>query len=767
MKHLRADARRARGVAAAGAAAFIFASPAAAPADTAPHSGQPKAGEANVLTKLLAPRIAPTSGRPEDDGAFGPPMTEPNIGDRQTDAKCLDGADPSGLKRCKPAAGANVLLPNGKLLYWNNLGGTENVNFQIVGEYGAVSTNDEARVLDLGAGNATPAWALPSPVDGGANPNGERASEPLIPGGETTETFNDGALFGSHQSFLPDGRVLIQGGTDYSLDPGVNGLPFGVTELSGLRATRIFDPKTNTFTRTGDTSKGRWYPTQVSLGNGETLVFGGVGKLIKPIYRKDLTQSGQNVLTTERYDPATGKWTDEGARAKQDLPLYPRMHLLPNGKVFFNASGQSFNPNGQSLGQAGWINQKIYDPRAKSWRDVGIPGLTDAKGAPSLFPGFRGSMSSTMMPLEPNQDGNYTKASFLTAGGVLALSPGSYIPVADSRITTVDTSQKRERTETRTTGPLAGTRWFGQQVLLPTGDVMQFSGGDKDEVVGPGTEFPRQQAEIFDPKTEEWSPAAVAARPRTYHNTGVLLPSGEVLIGGHATISTLYLNNTTLPGGFAPHDGRDPSFEVYKPPYLFRGTRPVIQQAGGSMGYGDTFDVKLASGTSAEEIDSVRLVRNTAITHVIDADQRQVVLPVVKRAGQTLTVKSPPSGDVAPAGPYMLFVNGKSDKGAVPSEAKLLMVGGSSTAIAKQCVSRRAFTIHVKRRFRNKLRSAEVTLNGKRVRSLKGRRSSAPITLKGLPKGVVTVRITMRTKSGKKVVDERRYRTCAPKRKRR
>ncbi len=259
----------------------------------------------------------------------------------------------------------------------------------------------------------------------------------------------------------------------------------------------------------------------------------------------------------------------------------------------------------------------------------------------------------------------------------------------------------------------------------------------------------------------------------------MLLPSGEVLIGGHATISTLYLNNTTLPGGFAPHDGRDPSFEVYKPPYLFRGKRPVIQQTQSTMGYGQDMKITLAPGTNADEVDSVRLVRNTAITHIVDADQRQVVLPVTARDGQTVTVKTPPSGDVAPAGPYMLFVNGKSDKGAVPSVAKMLMVGTpeqlSGAAVApgtkivkvdKRCVSRRAFKVHVKRQFRGKLRSATVTVNGKRVRTLKGKRLGSPVTLKGLPKGTATVRITMLTKKGKRVVDTRRYKTCTPKKSR-
>jgi hypothetical protein len=273
--------RRSHVLAAACAAGAVVAPPGAYA-----HDSQATArGDARLLdplTMLLAPKVLATSGDPARDGQFGAPFVEPTLGGRTTDAKCLDGAD-NGLKLCKPAAGTNVLLPGGKLLYWNNLGGTENVKFSIVGEYGAVATNDEARVLDLGAGNVKPDWSKPTPVDGGASPQGERSPEgPLVPGGETTETINDGALFGSHQSLLADGRLLIQGGTDYSLDPGVTGLPFGVVELTGLKSTRIFDPKTNRFTQTGSTSKGRWYPTQVTLPRGEVITFGGVLKLLKP-----------------------------------------------------------------------------------------------------------------------------------------------------------------------------------------------------------------------------------------------------------------------------------------------------------------------------------------------------------------------------------------------------------------------------------------------------------------------------------------------------
>jgi hypothetical protein len=327
------------------------------------------------------------------------------------------------------------------------------------------------------------------------------------------------------------------------------------------------------------------------------------------------------------------------------------------------------------------MNASIYDPAKRSWRDIGVPGVTDVEQGttPSIDGGFRGSTSSTMMPLTPGADGRYEKASFLTAGGVLLPSPGSYLAVRYARITTIDTAGGKDRMSTRRVGSFGQPRWFSSNVLLPTGEVVAFNGGDKDEVVGPGTEFPVQQTEIFDPKTATWRPGATAARARTYHHTAVLVPSGEILVGGHATISTLYLNNTTLPGGFAPHDGRDPSFEIYKPPYMFRGDRPRIARVKKTILNGSTFGVRLAKGIRATDIESVRLVRNTAITHLVDADQRQVVLRVVSRKhdarrGDLLMVRAAPNGNVAPAGPYMLFANAKGDHGPVPSIAKELSV---------------------------------------------------------------------------------------------
>ncbi len=755
--------QRARSAAGALTLAAVLAAPVGATADSPAARSSDTTAAALTAIKLLAPQNRATSGGPASVGEFSPPKAEPTVNGTKTDAKCVEaGAANSSLGKglvCKPAAGTLVNLPNGKILYWDALEGTENNQFSIVAEGGKTFTNDSARLLNLGKENANFSWSVPQPFDGGANPRGN-PGEPLIPGLQTTEKYNDGALFGSHESFLPDGRLLIQGGTDYSLDPGVDGIPFGAVELTGLKATRIYDPKTNTFSQTGDTASRRWYPTLLEMGDGSYLNFSGVGKLLKPIYPDHPLDSGTNVKQVERYDPASGKWSMLPRSADFDLPLYPRMHLLPDGHAFFNANGQDFNPFGQSVGELNWEQLASLDPKTNTWKNLGLPNTTTPLGL-----GFRGSTSSTMLPLTADANGDFTKASFLTAGGVLLPSPGSYFPTAESSITTIDTAGGAEKASQRRTGPLNQARWFGQNVLLPTGQVIVFSGANADEVVGPGTEIPIQQAEMFDPATNKWRRIAVQHNPRTYHNTAVLLPSGEVLVGGHATISTLYLNNTTLPG-FAPHDGRDPSFEIYKPPYLFYGDRPEIVSTPKLMGYGRTFDLDVKGDPA--RISSVALVRNTAITHIVDADQRTIMLKVVGHSGHTVTVQTPPNANIAPAGPYMLFANGDTAKGLAPSVAKQLFVTTDGAKADKAslrhahatCASTRAFRIHVRRSLRRHLRTTVITINGKQVKTLRGGKTGTRLSLKGRRRGRIVVKLKMTYKGGRTLTDTRVYHPC-------
>lgn len=693
-------------------------------AGVSPASADLLGGLVGSSTDEATTQADQTSDRPL--GFFSEPFAEPTIivdGQTvETDEKCLTRAD--GSVECKPAAGTMALLRDGRLLYLNALEGTENVELSIVAEFGEVSVNDQTRVLALDA-NDNPSWLKPSPLDAGANPDGND-SETLLGGTELdglldtadNTSKNDGALFCSDVVGLANGDVMAVGGTDYYSEPGIDGLPLGVAELEGIKNSRIFDEATNTWRQSGDMTYGRWYPSLVTLGNGDVFVASGVTKLLKPVYPEEPVNSGRNVVQTETYDPCAGTWTENPATGDRSLPLYPRMHLLPNGHVLYNAGGQAFNPFGQGYDQALWNIVASYNPRTQSWTDIGYAGLPlrldeaglghlsstlnltnlsldqlgsllgDVLESPTdllqsgaelgvsedelrkaIAGGMRGSTSSTMLPLKPDANGEYHEVELLTAGGVpsyaLLTNPGGYLPTDQSRIDRITTNGDEIGYESRLTGPLNQPRWYGTNVLMPDGSVMVFSGGNRDGVVAPGLEGPIRTAERFDPETGTWTEMAMANRPRTYHNTAVLMEDGRVMIAGHSPINTAYLTFVDLQDfGLAPYDGRDPSFEIYTPPYALRDDRPAIKRAPRNLTVGDRFNITV---DQADQIDQVLLIRRTVMTHVIDGDQRAIELVLEKNAGNTLTLQMPDNHNVVPAGEYMLFVSKNTPDGRVPS----------------------------------------------------------------------------------------------------
>lgn len=86
-------------------------------------------------------------------------------------------------------------------------------------------------------------------------------------------------------------------------------------------------------------------------------------------------------------------------------------------------------------------------------------------------------------------------------------------------------------------------------------------------------------------------------------------------------------------------------------------------------------------------------------------------------------------------------------------------------AVSKKhkCVSRRLFRIRLTVPKADTILSAVVVLNGKTLKTLKGKRVTSVVDLRGLPKGRFTVKVTLQLKSGTTVTGTRKYRTCARK----
>ena len=123
-------------------------------------------------------------------------------------------------------------------------------------------------------------------------------------------------MFCNGMVVLPDGRPFINSGT------------VAIRSISWVPQVRYFRSGTNTFTDVQNMVHGRWYPTLTTLGDGRVMTFSGLDG------ERRHQHHGRNLYRWIGLEPQYfAGWTP---------PLYPRMHLLPNGKVFYSGQGTTF-----------------------------------------------------------------------------------------------------------------------------------------------------------------------------------------------------------------------------------------------------------------------------------------------------------------------------------------------------------------------------------------------------------------------------------------
>ncbi|HXJ73084.1 MAG TPA: galactose oxidase-like domain-containing protein, partial [Candidatus Dormibacteraeota bacterium] len=189
--------------------------------------------------------------------------------------------------------------------------------------------------------------------------------------------------------------------------------------------------------------------------------------------------------------------------------------------------------------------------------------------------------------------------------------------------------------------------------ILPNGKVLALGGSLNDEDAGTAS----LNADLYDPATNTFASAGQNAAARLYHSNSLLLPDGTVL----------------LIGGNPSRGAYEQSIEIYTPPYLFNSdgspaTRPSITGVPSTgIGYGAAFQVQTPD---AANISSVVLVRPGAPTHAFDMEQRLVGLSFTAGSG-LLNVVTPPNGNIAPPGFYMLFL---LNSAGVPSIARFVQL---------------------------------------------------------------------------------------------
>ncbi|HET6861901.1 MAG TPA: galactose oxidase-like domain-containing protein [Pyrinomonadaceae bacterium] len=422
------------------------------------------------------------------------------------------------------------LLPNGKVLIWQD---DNNPNYNIDGSRGPGSTL--AYVWDVSVGALT----------------------------QVSDTTDD--LFCSGHSFLPDGRLLITGGH--------------ISDNVGIRTTTIFDYRSNSWSTGQLMNAGRWYPTNTTLGNGEVLVVSG-----------DIDRT-QGVNTLPQVWQTTGGWRSL-TTALRSLPLYPMMHLAPNGMVF------NSGPNADT----GYLDTT----GTGSWTPV----------ANHNYVYIRDTGSSVM----------YDDGKILVVGG-------GDPPTATAEVIDLNAANP----SWQDVAPMGNPRRQMNATLLPDGMVL-VTGGTSSGGWNDATNAVRA-AELWNPSTNTWTQLASMQNRRLYHTTAILLPDGRVICAG---------GGRPNPTGDTSH----PDAEIFSPPYLFNGGRPSINSAPDNIAYGQTFSI---STPNAGSISKVTLVALPSVTHAFDMNQRfkSLSFSVSRKA---LSVVGPANGNVCPPGYYMLFI---------------------------------------------------------------------------------------------------------------
>jgi hypothetical protein len=266
-------------------------------------------------------------------------------------------------------------------------------------------------------------------------------------------------LFCAGHSFLPDGQILFTGGHhgDYI------GWPY----------TLKYNPFTNSFSPGPDMNAGRWYPNNTTLANGDVLVVSG-----------DI-DSQTNVDTLPQvWQTATGSWRNLST-ALLALPLYPRMFLAPNGKVFDAGPDR--------------LTRYLDTNGTGTWTTVANTNFTIAR--------------------------TYGSAVMYDVGKVLIVGGGGP-PTNTAEIIDLNSSTPAWKP----TGNMAFVRRQHNATVLPDGKVL-VTGGSSGSGFDDST-LPVLTPEMWDPATGAFTQLASSTVYRGYHSTALLLPDGRVLSAG-------------------------------------------------------------------------------------------------------------------------------------------------------------------------------------------------------------------------------------------
>ena len=518
----------------------------------------------------------------------------------------------------------------------------------------------------LGAGLGFPAITLT--VDVSSSAPSSVTNTATVSGGGETNTANDTAIdpttiaangpdtvgqwsavqdwpvVAVHASLLPTGKVLAW--TDYTINNGA----------------QVWTPGTNTFTPKNYATTSLFCAGHAFLADGRLLIAGGIVGLSDSVGPRESTffdpvtetfspgplmsqgryypstttlpdgrvvvMAGVTTCSTciadrpEIYDPATNSWSDMADSARTTIRFYPHNYVLPDGRVLAAAHGDVAAAT------------TVLDPSTQTWTTIDAR-ITDGHSSVMYLPG-----------------------KVVKSGTATQDNEGH-----PSAATTYVLDMTQASPQWQAVAPMAFPRSFHNMTVLPDGQVLVTGGSTTTDRANYAAAV--YAAELWSPATQTWTTMSSGARPRLYHSTALLLPDATVLVAGGGRRN----------GRSQPDPLDQQNAEIFSPPYLFKGPRPSIASAPELLSYGTSFTI----GTpEAALIAKVSLIALSSVTHAFNENQRFVPLSFTAGTG-SLTVQAPASGNLAPPGPYMLFL---VNSAGVPSVAKMVRVAAATAGSA-------------------------------------------------------------------------------------
>ena len=389
-----------------------------------------------------------------------------------------------------------------------------------------------------------------------------------------------------------------------------------------------------------------------------------------------LTRGSQDFWGTNKsyiFDPATEQY--ERVSNLNLARWYPTLVELTDGDVMAVSGLDQF---GRMISG----NSEVFDPKTSSWTlepqlgkqfptypalflmpngDLFFTGSNAGYGPPTpawRTPGIWNPVTDTFQPVRGMRNPDETETS-----GSLPLAPAQsqrYViigggGVGESNAATgrIDIANLGERNPRwhPFSSLPVGTR-YPEAVITPTDEVF-ISGGSTGYRGKHKSDILR--AYLLDPQTGRLTRLADPLVARDYHAEGVLLPDGRILtVGGNPLFGN---KQDTTPEYF------EQRISVYSPPYLYHGPRPRLTAGPSELARGQT---GIFTTPDAAEIVKARLIHPSAQTHVTDVQQRSIALGLRRDKGAVaLTV--PTGAGLVPTGWYMVMVDNRR---GVPSVAR-------------------------------------------------------------------------------------------------